>query len=255
MNRPISRAQYEALFPGRVPTAQDVEAVINRAAGDAEFNRVYGAILRETGDHEAAVRATQQALGRRYVSDNPEPINAANLAAAGITPPPEVGPGINRAILEALALRSSAPLPPVTPVTASAPASYEQLALALRSRTPAGKFASPTKVSNPRTPEELAAANSPRVFDMEAPAAAAVSPGQLALDFSAPDPAAIKAVVEQAASEEPSWSEQGMRLAGRYGLPALAALGGFTLLAAATDTSRPRVSAPQEQQEPGPAVG
>ena len=80
-------------------------------------------------------------------------------------------------------------------------------------------------------------------------------PGTASVEEVAQAAAATQEAVEQAKRSWPDFMESGKRLAGRWGLPALAALGGFTGLALLTGNAPRSAPAPQEQQEPGPAVG
>jgi hypothetical protein len=136
----------------------------------------------------------------------------------------------------------SSPLPPQT-LDLSGEAVQGELPLRNVTRL-AGKYASPTKVSNPLPAEVLAALASGRAVDQPAPTPQAPD-GQLLMDWSG-QRQQLEQVIEQAAAapvpKAPSSAapEGWRRMAGRWGLPALAALGGFSLLAAATGIEQPR---------------
>lgn len=96
--------------------------------------------------------------------------------------------------------------------------SQRQLELALRSRDPKGRFASPYRTKNPPSAEVLAAAASARVNDQAprsllpdlAPAGLGASPGQLELDLE--QEARIQEAVQRAMEVQSSQPERGDRL-------------------------------------------
>ena len=79
-------------------------------------------------------------------------------------------------------------------------------------------------------------------------------PGTAAPEEVAQAAAATQEAVEQAKRSWPDFMESGKRLAGRWGLPALVALGGFTGLALLTGNGPRSAPAPREQQEPATPV-
>lgn len=142
----------------------------------------------------------------------------------------------------------SSPLPPQV-IDLGGEASQGELNLRAVTRN-RGRYASPTKVSNPPSSELLAALASGRAVDQ--PAAPAAAPeGQLPIDWSARREQLEQVVAQAAAAPTPkapssSAPEGWRRMAGRWGLPALAALGGFTALAMATGVEQPR----EQQAQP-----
>ena len=314
MARQISRQDFEARFPERVPDKPTLRDAMGFMQDTVAFNGIYADLRRAGLTHEAATIAAQRAITGEVRSTNPLPENDNNRAIAGLPPQgaipeeqrvaqltPEqiqqyqalqqrltqprvqqVGGGspaeavLQSRILQMLASQEQTPQPTPPPVQlprAVTPQEYEQMVLQLQSVTRRnGRFASPYKVTNPPSAEILAAEALPRVELRGDLPGVGGSPDQLPLNLSLPLPSAsvepapaattekpvsrlaqLQDAVENAVNQSPEWAQSGLRLAGRWTLPALAGLAGFSALALLTGPEQ-RSSAPQEQQGAGPEI-
>lgn len=280
MARQISRQDFEARFPQRLPDEPTRRDVVGFMEDTVAFNGIYADLRRAGLTHEDATIAAQRAITGEVRSTDVLPENDNNRAIAGLPPQgaipreqriAQLTPEQVQAYLLLQQRLSQQPAQQKAPAQTPQPVDARQLALGLQAVTRSrGRFSSPTKITNAPSPEALAAAISPRAIDLPL-VAAGDSPDQLPLNLGSPLPgtpvepapaattekpasrlAQLQDAVENAVNQSPEWAQSGLRLAGRWSLPALAGLAGFSALTLLTGPEQ-RSYQSQEQQEAGAA--
>lgn len=243
------------LVPGRTEFSKRVwEMWEQRDNTTNKYALAYAHGRQEGLSHEEAVQAAQLEAYGKIRSENPLPENAGNRRLAELQLSMPVSP-------HDLAMRANLANAPSTPIQLT-PEDVQQLRLPLTSRGDKGKFASPTKVSNPEDVARTVGEGGRSVMDpmslreaeeflarMQTP-----SPGQLDLLAelaSRVEPSAIEAVLERnpevvAQSQSPEAIKEAIapvspnrrRMAGGLAVTAGLGLSGLLALAALTDPYR-----------------
>lgn len=197
MARQISRQDFEARFPQRLPDEPVLRDAMGFMRDTVAFNGIYADLRRAGLTHEDATIAAQRAITGEVRSTNPLPENDNNRAIAGL-PPQGVIPEEQR----------------IAQLTPEQVLQYQAIQQRL---------------------------TQPRVQQVSGESSAA------AVEKSASRLAQLQDAVENAVNQSPEWAQSGLRLAGRWTLPALAGLAGFSALALLTGPEQ-RSYEPQEQQ-------